>query len=237
MKFRLWFIAFCFSISPQLRAMGLRSLVALPVNKGGSVLRFLSDFNIDSDRTVLFSSFAYGLSGTQAILFGLPYGLSTANDERLGDFSALYRRTLWQKDTAVGTNRLAFLGGFVLATGSNRDDAAQAGLVFSHFKDRHEIDINALFQRGFAHRPDSGRYDFSWQYRINPTVLPDWGIADEIYTVVELNGRWQQGHGTSQQFTAGLSWVKPRWVIDAGIVQELNKQQDMHLLISSRFHF
>jgi hypothetical protein len=149
----------------------------------------------------------------------------------------LYRQTLWQSDTASGTNRFAFLGGFIIPTDSNRDGAAQAGFVFTHFKDKHEIDIDALYLNGFNNRNDSGRYDISWQYRLNPKILPDWGIENEIYSVLEINGRWKQGNKTSQQITAGLTWVKPKWVIEGGLVKELNNQKDTHLIISTRFHF
>jgi hypothetical protein len=217
--------------------MGLRSFVALPVDKGGSVLRLLSDYNYDTNTNVLMTSVAYGISGTQTLLFGLPYRLSPNGDNRLSDISALYRQTLWQNDTAGGTNRFSFLGGFILPTDSNRDGAAQVGFVFTHFKDRHEIDIDALYQKGFDNRIDSGRYDISWQYRVNPAALPDWGIEDEIYSVLEINGRWKQGNSTSQQITAGVTWVKPKWVIEAGLVKELNNQEDTHLILSTRFHF
>jgi len=239
MKFRSVLLASMASLLTigQSSAMGLRSFVALPVDKGGSVLRFLSDYNFDTNTNVLITSGAYGLSGTQTLLFGLPYRLSSSGDNRLSDFSALYRQTLWQNDTAGGTNRLAFLGGFVIATNSKRDSAAQAGFVFTHFKDRHEIDINALYQKGFDNRNDSGRYDISWQYRVNPKVLPDWGLTDEIYSVLEFNGRWKQGNRTSQQITAGISWVKPKWVIEGGLVKELNNQEGTHLVLSARFHF
>ena len=194
----------CLFMPQYLIAMGLRSFVALPVDKGGSVLRFLSDYNFDSNSNVLITSVAYGLSRTQTLLFGLPYRFSTGENNRFNDFSALYRHTLWQNDTAGGTNRFAFLGGFIIPTDSNRDSATQAGFVFTHFKDKHEIDIDALYQKGIGNRNDSGRYDISWQYRLNPKILPDWGIENEIYSELEINGRWKQGNKTSQQITAGL---------------------------------
>ncbi len=239
MKFRSILLATiaCFLTIGQSSAMGLRTFVALPVDKGGVVLRFQSDYNFDTNTNVLITSAAYGLSGTQTLLFGLPYRLSPSGNNRLNDFSALYRQTLWKNDTVGGTNRLAFLGGFVIATDSKRDSAAQAGFVFTHFKDRHEIDISALYQKGFENKVDSGRYDISWQYRVNPKVLPDWGLTDEVYSVLEFNGRWKQGNTISQQITAGISWVKPKWVIEGGLVKELNNQEDTHLVLSTRFHF
>ncbi len=233
-------IVFVF-FSIQLKAMGLRSFVALPVDKGGSVLRFLNDYNFNSNSDVLSTSLAYGLSGTQALLMGIPARLSnntsSSGDNLMGDFSMLYRQTLWQDDTVSGSNRLAFLGGFVLPTNSDRKVAAQAGMVFTHFKNRHEIDVDFLYRKGFDSRIDSGRYDISWQYRINPKVLPDWGISDEIYSVLEFNGRWKQDNTINQQVTFGLSWIKPKWVIEGGLIKEVNFKKDMHLVLSTRIHF
>jgi hypothetical protein len=217
--------------------MGLRSFVALPVDKGGSVLRFLADYNFGSHTNVLNVSAAYGLSGQQTLLFGVPYRLSPSGNKRQGDFSALYRQILWTKDTAKGTDRFGFLGGFIYPTDSDQQGAAQAGFVFTHFKGRHEIDFNTLYQKGLYDRLDSGRYDLSWQYRISPNTLPELGISDEIYTVFELNGRWNEGNTISQQITTGLTWVRPKWILEGGIVKELNNQQDTHLVISTRFHF
>lgn len=237
LSYKLALVFTCVFFATQLSAMGLRSFVALPVDKGGSVLRFLTNYNLDTDTSVLFTSLAYGISGTQTLLLGIPYRLSPNGDSRQGDVSALYRQTLWQNDTADGTNRLAFLGGFIIPTNTGIDGATQAGVVFTHFKDKHEIDLNVLYQKGFDNRMDSGRYDISWQYRISPTMLPDWGIADEVYSVLELNGRWKQGNTMSQQITMGLTWVKPKLVIEGGLVKELNNQEDTHLVVSTRFHF
>ena len=218
-------------------AMGLRSFVALPINTNGGVVRFLNDYNFGNDVDVFITAGAYGISPSQALFFALPTRLSPSGSNRLGDFSALYRHTLWQQDSQFGTARFAFLSGLLIPTYKQRDVAAQAGFVFTRFYKRHEIDVDALYQKGIDSRPNSGRYDISWQYRLSPKTLPEWGIADEIYTVLELNGRWQQGQNTSQQLTAGLTWATAKFVLEGGFVKELNHNRDNHLIISTRFHF
>ena len=51
--------------------MGLRSLVALPVDKGGSVLRFSLQSAEESEIDSFLTNAAYGISTEQTLLFGL----------------------------------------------------------------------------------------------------------------------------------------------------------------------
>jgi len=57
----------------DVNAMGIRSFVALPLEKGGTVLRLLAVRNTDKNIDVLSTNVAYGLSGNQTLFFGLPY--------------------------------------------------------------------------------------------------------------------------------------------------------------------
>jgi hypothetical protein len=91
--------------------------------------------------------------------------------------------------------------------------------------------------RRALNRPASGRYDVSWQYRLSPANRPDWGILPELNSVLELNSRWQDNDGIVYQITAGLQRVHQHWVIEGGIVQDLNATKDRHYLLSARFHF
>jgi hypothetical protein len=218
-------------------SMGLRSLVALPVEKGGAVIRLTFERANDADTETLITNAAYGFTANQTLLLGMPYRLSPSGNNRQGDVSVLYRHIVWQQDTLSGTDRLGLLGGVIVPTENDRDAAIQAGFVFTHFKNRHEIDIDALYQSGTANRPDSGRYDISWQYRLSPVEHPDWGISTELNTVLELNGRWNEGNSVTQQITAGLQWVHKKTVIDGGVVQDLNNAHETRYLISTRFHF
>ena len=218
-------------------AMGIRSFVALPVDKGGWVSRFQYMRNFDSDVSTFITSGAYGLTGKDTLLFGLPYRLAPSGSNRLGDFSALYRHTLWQEDTEFSTKRLALLAGGVLATDSERDSAVQLGLVTTFFHDRNGLDIDFLYRKGLGSRIDDGRYDVSWQYRLSPLEYPEWGFTTEWYSVIELNGRWVQGHSMDHQITVGAQWVHHNWVLEGALIQTFNNNNETQLLISTRFHF
>ena len=217
--------------------MGLRSFVALPVNQGGLVLRFQYFNNIDADHDVAFANAAWGLSGKDTLLLGLPYRVSPSGVDRLGDFSLLYRRILWQQDSKFNTTRFALLAGTVLASDSERDGALQLGWVATFYRDRNSLDIDALFRSGLGSRRDDGRYDVSWQYRLAPTQYPEWGFPKEWYSVLELNGRWREGDSIDHQLTAGFQRVQHNWVLEGGIIQTINNEHETQLFISTRHHF
>jgi hypothetical protein len=217
--------------------MGLRSFVALPVEKMGGVMRLSVEHNQDNDTNTLLTSAAYGLSAKQTLLLGIHYRLSPAGTNRQGDISALYRHNLWQKDSISGTNRFSVLAGATIPTKSSRDFAGQAGFVYTRFYNRHEIDIDALFKLGIDNRPDSGLYDLSWQYRLSPTEHPVWGIANEIYSILELNGRWNEHSNMTHQITAGIQWIHQKIVIEGGIAKDINNEHELRYILSTRFHF
>jgi len=166
-----------------------------------------------------------------------PYRLTPTGGNRQGDVSALYRHIVWQQDSFSGTDRLGLLGGAIVPTVSNRDAAVQAGFVFTHFKNRHEIDVDGLYQSGQGSRADSGRYDLSWQYRLSPSDRLDWGISQELNSVLELNGRWNEGNNITHQLTLGLQWIHPKLVIEGGVTKDLNNTNEVRYILSTRFHF
>ena len=223
-------------LQPLAQGMGLRAFVALPVEKGGGVLRGTVEHTADTDSNRFMLNAAYGISHQQTLLFGVPYRLSPGGSDRLGDIGALYRHTVLQLDTPQGTDRLGLLAGVVVPTGGRRDEAAQAGAVFTHFRGRNELDLDVLYQQGFGDRANAARYDLSWQYRVRPSEYPEWGIPHESYLVTELGGRWAQGGQTVHQFTLGLQWVVKRWVFEGGVVQDLNSPNQTHFMCSIRFH-
>jgi hypothetical protein len=219
-------------------AMGLRSFVALPVEKGGTVMRFQLLSNNDTKTDTFISNMAYGINHRQTLLLGLPYRLSPSGSNRTGDLSALYRYIAWQDDQVNSTQRLGLLGGVVLPTDNKRHAACQAGAVYTYYAGRNEWDLDYLYQAGNGNRVDRARYDISWQHRLSPTVYPEWGTPDaEWDSVLELNGRWQQGVGTTRQITIGLQRITQQWVLEAGLIKDLNKAKDNSLLLSMRFHF
>jgi hypothetical protein len=54
---------------------------------------------------------------------------------------------------------------------------------------------------------------------------------------VELGGRYAEGSEMIHQLTVGALWVHPRWVLEFGIVQDLNGPETTALLIGIRNHF
>ncbi len=218
--------------------MGLRSFVALPVEKEGAVMRLAIEHVQDAEKDTLITNIAYGFSAKQTLLLGLPYRLSPAGNNRQGDLSVLYRQILWQEDSFSGTNRLGVLTGAVVPSDNDRGDAAaQAGLVFTHFRNRNEIDIDALYQAGIDNRLDTDRYDLSWQYRLSPIERPNWGVIQELNSVLELNGRWNEGSTVVHQVTDGLQWVHQKWVIEGGVTKDMkngNKLRALSFLMSEK---
>ncbi len=220
------------------RAMGLRSFVALPVDKGGVVARLQWLHDEESDRNDGVLDLAYGWSANQTLLLGLPYRLSPRRGgRRRGDLGLLYRRILWRVDRPQGTTRVGVLAGLDLSGDREHEDAARFGVVASGYRGRHEIDADLLWRQGFGARDDGARYDLSWQYRLSPAQYPEWGGTSEWNSVVELNGRWRESGVFVHQATLGLQWVHPRWVLEAAVYRDLNGLRETHLLLSGRWHF
>ncbi len=218
-------------------AMGIRSFVALPLDKGGTVIRLLFEHTLKENSNQLTSNVAYGVSNNQTVFLSDSYGFSGTNNQRFGDVSMLYRHIIWQDDYHSGTNRLGLLGGIIVPTASKHEMAIQTGFVFTLFSNRYEIDIDGLYQAGINNRPDSGRFDISWQYRLLPNEYPDWGMLSELYAVIELNVRWNEGNNLTHQLTTGLQWVQKSWVVEGGIARDINNKSDWHFILSTRFHF
>jgi len=230
-------IFFTLVITNSVYCMGLRSFVALPIEDKGSVVRLLYEHETDANTDNLTFSLAYGLSPNQTLLLGTPYRLSPPGSNQQGDISVLYRHIVWQKDTFSGTKRFGFLGGVIIPTDSERDAAVQAGFVYTYFKDRNEIDVDILYQEGLQKRLNSAKYDISWQYRLYPTQRPTWGFSQEINTILELNGRYKEGDKITHQVTAGLQLIDQTWVLEGGIVKDINNAKELRYLLSVRFHF
>lgn len=217
--------------------MGLRSFVALPVEKEGSVVRFLYEHTKDANTDNLVTSAAYGLSSYQTLLLSMPYRLSPSGDDRQGDISVLYRHIIWQKDTFEGTKRLGLLGGGIVPTDGKRGSALQTGFVYTYFKEKNEIDVDVLYQEGLDNRLNTARYDISWQYRLSPIKRPTWGLSQELNSVLELNGRYKEGNEITHQVTAGLQLINQVWVLEGGVSKDINNDKELRYVLSVRFHF
>lgn len=218
--------------------MGLRSFVALPINKGGIVTRLVVDQAPETNNDQLTTNLAYGIDGKQTFFLAAPYRLSSGEGDRLGDIDLLYRNILWQDINLNNPTRFGLLVGAVVPTESDRDPKASAGFVVTHVNDRHELDADALWQQGIDDAPNTLRYDLSWQYRIYPKEYPEWGLSSLLNTVVEFAGRGVEGNTVVQQVTGGFQWVvTPRWVLEGGVIQDLNGPDDTNYILSTRFHF
>ena len=217
--------------------MGLRSFVALPVDKGGQVVRVQYQRNIDANTDFMIANAAYGLSGKQTLLFTLPYRLSPSGADRTGDLSTLYRHIVWQDDSKDGTHRLGLLGGVVIPTETDRETRIQAGAVATFYKGRTEWDLDALWVEGLDAAENKARYDIAWQYRLSPSNYPEWGISNEWHVDIELGGRWNEGSTMVHQATIGLQSIHRQWVFEGGMVRDLNGFNETLLILSTRFHF
>ena len=230
-------ISFMLIMTFNAYSMGLRSFVALPIEKGGTVVRFSHEHAKDSNTNNLITSVAYGLSSYQTLLLGLPYSFSSSESNRLGDVSALYRHIVWQKDSLAGTKRLGLLSGAVIPSHNKRDAAAQVGFVYTYFKNKDEIDIDILYQKALHNRLNRARYDISWQHRLFPINRPIWGFSTEVNSVLELNGRYKEGNEITHQITAALQLINQKWVFESGIAKDINNDKELIYIISARFHF
>lgn len=231
------FLFFTILVTTNVYSMGLRSFVALPVEKDGAVVRFSYEHTKDTNTDFMTTSAAYGLSSDQTLLLGMPYGLSPSGNNQMGDVSILYRHLIWKKDSFSGTKRLGLLGGAIVPTDSQRDGAVQAGFVYTYFKDKNEIDIDALYQKGLENRKNSARYDISWQHRLFPNNRPIWGLSQELNSVLELNGRYKEGDKITHQVTTGLQLINKKRVLEGGIVKDINNEKELRYILSIRFHF
>jgi hypothetical protein len=238
-RYRLGLTLLCITVTGfgSAGAMGLRSLVALPVDKGGSVVRLTLESADKANTDHLITNVAYGISADKTLLFGLPYRIEPDDQNRTGDLSVLYRHIGWREDNRDGTNRLGLLIGALLPSQTDDSSAVQAGLVFTHYKTRNEIDSDLLYRFGEDDRLDSARYDISWQYRLRPGQRPAWGLVPELNTVLELNGRWLEDEDVVHQVTAGLQWILPQWVFEGGIARDISNGSETRLILSTRFHF
>lgn len=219
--------------------MGLRSFVALPVNKGGLVTRLVVDEIPETNNDRITTNLAYGLDNKQAFFVAVPYRIADAKGDRQGDVDLLYRNLVRQNiDSGIKSSRFGILLGGVAPTDSDRDPKASAGVVYTYVNDKHEFDTDVLWQQGIDDAKNALRYDLSYQYRLFPKEYPEWGLSTLVNAVVEFAGRGVEGNTVVQQFTGGLQWVvTPRWVLEGGVTQDLNGPNDTNFIFSTRFHF
>jgi len=216
--------------------MGLRSFVALPLEQGGIILRLQDLENLSNNTNIAIANVAYGLTGKQTLLLGIPYRLSPSGSNRSGDLSVLYRHIVWQRDKPDGTNRMGLLVGGLIPTTRISNGGKQVGFVATFYQGRREVDFDGVWLQGFGKSPNRALYDISYQYRLTPAEYPEEGLSSQWNIVFEYNGRWLEKHNLLHQITMGLQWIHPTWVIEGGIIQTMNSARDTQIIISTRFH-
>lgn len=228
-------VLFLLLYSNTAHPMALYSFVALPVETNNAVIRISDEYNDQSKINTITTSAGYGISSTQTLFMGIP--TQTGVGGGLGDISILYRHMVLQLDNFSGTNRIAALIGLIEPNATDENTKAQSGFVFTHFKNKNEIDLDVIYLPAINNNKQATRYDISWQYRLSPNNLPQWGIGKQIYSVLEFNGLWKEGHKSKQKLVIGLQLVQADWVLETGIRQDVDNSQDKAILISGRFHF
>jgi hypothetical protein len=171
-------------------------------------------------------------------------------DAAIGDVMLVGKYRVWTLDEPnARTWRLSVLGGASLPTGP--DDAADAmgrlprtlqvgtgtldplaGLSFTRWTPFWSVSGDAIYRHGgedeeydFA---DSFRYDFALERAIWPRELPEEGLPDYLYAILELNGevsgrdRFQaveQGStgGHTLYLSPGLQYITARYAVEAGV--------------------
>ncbi len=218
-------------------AGGLRSLVALPLEPGGVITRLQVVGSSNPDNISIGGTVLYGLTTRQTVIIGVPYEDLEFGDDGYGYVTGLYRGTVYQHDEPNATRRVAVIGGLRVPTDSNLDPQIAAGLVATVYKKRSEWDFDLVWMEGLGRSGNNARYDVSWQYRLTPSEYPEWGIPTEWESVIELGGRYEEGSEMVHQLTLGALWVHPSWVLEAGVIQDLNGPDATSFLLGIRKHF
>jgi len=232
-----WLLALACLPGHVTHAGGLRSLVALPLEPGGVVTRLQFVASSSPDNLTIAGTVLYGLTTRQTLIISVPYRDLEFGDDGFGYVTGLYRRLVYQHDEPNATRRIAVIGGLRAPTDGDLDPQISAGLVATLYKQRSEWDIDLVWMEGLGRSGDNARYDVSWQYRLTPSEYPEWGIPTEWQSVVELGGRYAEGSAMVHQLTVGALWVHPSWVLETGIIQDLNGPDEMSFLLGIRKHF
>lgn len=171
-------------------------------------------------------------------------------DAAIGDVMLMGKYRVWTRDEPnARTWRLSVLGGASLPTGP--DDASDAlgrlprplqigsgtfdplsGLSFTRWTPFWAVSADATYRRGgedegydFA---DSLRYNLEYERAIWPRELPEEGLPDYLYAVVEFNGELSgrdRSQGVEQGSTGGhilylspgLQYITTRYAVEASV--------------------
>jgi hypothetical protein len=233
-------------------------------------VRFLKaeDSTRDLEVVAVPSVLVYGFTEKFALIGIAPYvdqNLKTGGVERgdhgLGDVTLLGRYQVFQRDRPGETFRAQVLGGLKFPTGKDdeRDslgrlpqplqlgsgsyDPLVAG-VFTWQRLRWQADFDVAYKinteaNGFRFG-NTLAHDAAFQYRLWPWQLPERGVPQFVYGLLEFNGVWAErsefssgkigdSGGNALFISPGLQYVAKRWVAEVSVqlpvVQELNGGQ------------
>jgi len=226
----------------------------------------------------------YGFTSKASILVKVPFldkELSSLNspdrgDNGIGDITVLGKYRVHTVNFKGGTSRLSLIGGLELPTGDDDESDSQgtlpaslqlgsgsvdviAGGAYTYQTLSHEFDMDLRYifnqEANDFEFGDVFKYNFSFQKRIHPSVLPDEGIYSQWNALIELNGSYSQHSESSGSSVAdsgghtlflspGIQFVSQRAVVEASVqlpvVQDLNGTQvetDYTLVLSFRYQF
>lgn len=153
----------------------------------------------------------------------------------LGDLRVRYKRSLFQEDGVMRSDRLALLLETDLPIGRSNVEGwmprAQlglgspqlgAGLVFSRIRDRHRFSAEVGWREPLNRLAGTGRVNLAYWYRLTPAQFPDDELPVEVRGVLELLSEYR---GAEFGQPAGvLVWLAPGLQIhpDENIQFEVN---------------
>ncbi|MBD3608940.1 MAG: hypothetical protein HUJ30_00140, partial [Gammaproteobacteria bacterium] len=141
----------------------------------------------------------------------------------------------WHKADTEKTVMAALLAGVLISEQS--DNSPQFGGAITYSRGRSEIDFSAFWRQGTGMMTDMKRYDLSWQYRLVPSVRPDWESVPEWYGVIELGARWMDEPSIPHQLTVGIQRLAGPLVLEGGVVMPVEGDADNQYIMSARYRF
>ena len=226
----------------------------------------------------------YGITSKASVLLKVPYinrdqitetGLKRG-DQGLGDITLLGKYRLYTKDYKGATSRFSLLGGLELPTGEDDESDSTgvlpqtlqlgsgsfdfiAGGAYTYQSLDYEWDVD--FKYKFNQEAnnfkfgDEFNYNFAYQKRFSPWILPERGLYDQWNAVLEFNGIYTARNelagndvfasgGNTLFLSPGIQFASQRMVYEFSyqypILQNLHGNQleiDYKLAFSFRYTF
>ncbi len=198
------------------------------------------DGPVQGEDITIFNSVSYGLSGSLAVQFDLPYrfqdveGTSDGDIDNSGllDGEVSLKWRVWKDDFGpVDTARLAVVGGTTVPIGADRYSSDSfnpyLGLAYMYIHGRHGLGFSAnyLFTTGSTPGPallpgetlaDFFEADAAYLFRLAPSEYGT-DFAASWYAVLELNVLYET-NGDSEAFIApGLLYEAPNFALEATV--------------------